>query len=620
MAGRGGVRPTAWGNLCADREAASADAAEAKRPRRESMTGGVTRIRRFAVPPPAAAWSSVGTGIRECGLFDSDNDSIADFAPPASVSVRAKPTEPPDMPPVHGSQPVGDERVASPPRVVVHEPDAHASAAVLRHLKELGMAAVAVSDLKSVGEAARRSGAQIVVADLGDDNRRLHALLSDLSPLRPRPTVIAIATHLPAARAVRWMRGGVDDIVFKPLRAAEFRAALERAIERHALACPDGMARSPAPNAHDGPVSRVERTRTAATPQSDGDAVLTALVGDDPRLRRALELARAASRVRSTVLIQGETGTGKSTLARAIHLASPRCAAPFVEIACGSVPESLLESELFGHVKGAFTGSVADKKGRFLAANGGTIFLDEINTAPPQMQVKLLRVLQERAFEPVGSDETIEVDVRVVVASNTPLERLVEQGRFSPDLFYRVHVLQIDLPPLRERMRDLERLANHFLRQKADELGRRIVGFSQAAFDALRRHAWPGNVRELEHAVERAVILSDGDWVEASALPDRVRRGDSDRAPRTDHPLRLNTDGADARGSESVAATESAPRTREDASLAAQVRGSERAALVEALEAAAWNRSRAARALGINRTTLYRKMRDLGLDGGRAAG
>ncbi len=364
----------------------------------------------------------------------------------------------------------------------------------------------------------------------------------------------------------------------------------------------------------------MQRARPASPPQSHGEAALTALVGDDPRLRRALELARAASRVRSTVLIQGETGTGKSTLARAIHLASPRCAAPFVEIACGSVPESLLESELFGHVKGAFTGAVADKKGRFLAANGGTIFLDEINTAPPQMQVKLLRVLQERAFEPVGSDETIEVDVRVVVASNTPLERLVEQGRFSPDLFYRVHVLQIDLPPLRERMRDLERLANHFLRRKAEEFDRRILGFAQDAFDALRRHAWPGNVRELEHAVERAVILSEGEWVEAAALPERVQRGDAPREPHTDRPLRLHTGGAESRAVEMLSDARPTAPHRDEETLAAQVRGSERAALVAALEAAGWNRSRAARALGINRTTLYRKMRDLGLDGGRAAG
>jgi DNA-binding NtrC family response regulator len=520
----------------------------------------------------------------------------------------------------HGPQPDGDERSAPPPRVVVHEPDAHASAAVLRHLKELGMAAVAVPELRSVGEAARRCGAQVVVADLADDNRRLQALLADLAALRPRPTVLAIATHLPAARAVRWMRGGVDDIVFKPLRAAEFRAAMERAVERHALAQPGHRLPDAMPHAADGPVARVQRVRASTAPQSHGEAALTALVGDDPRLCRALELARAASRVRSTVLIQGETGTGKSTLARAIHLASPRCAAPFVEIACGSVPESLLESELFGHVKGAFTGAVADKKGRFLAADGGTIFLDELNTAPPQMQVKLLRVLQERAFEPVGSDGTIEVDVRVVVASNTPLERLVEAGRFSPDLFYRVHVLQIDLPPLRERMRDLERLANHFLRQKADEFGRRILGFSQDAFDALRRHAWPGNVRELEHAVERAVILSEGEWVDAAALPERVRRDEAPRDPNADRALRLHTDCTDPRASESTSIHEAPSRPRDDETLATQVRGSERAALVAALEAAAWNRSRAARALGINRTTLYRKMRDLGLDGGRAAG
>ena len=513
----------------------------------------------------------------------------------------------------------------SRPRVVVFEPDAHASRAVLRHLEALGVSAIAVRELRSVADAVRRYAACIVVADLADDSRRLQALLSDLADLHPRPALVAVATHLSATRAVRWMRGGVDDLVFKPLRACEFKGAIERALAAETLRQPEHL-QQPLPE-------RVTRDR------SHGEAALTALVGDDPRLRRALELARAASRVRSTVLIQGETGTGKSTLARAIHLASPRHAAPFVELACGSVPESLLESELFGHVKGAFTGALADKKGRFLAADGGTIFLDEINAATPQMQVKLLRVLQERAFEPVGSDQTIEVDVRVVVAANTPLEQLVEQGRFSPDLFYRVHVLQIDLPPLRERMRDLERLANHFLGSKAAEFGRALRGFSAEAFDALLRHAWPGNVRELEHAIERAVILSDGEWVEASALPERVQQTcahakdpcaqahrHDDCAPRggaSIEPLRLHhgADRAECVDIGSARRAEApAPRSMDRESLAQSMRAPERAALIAALEAAAWNRSRAARSLGIDRSTLYRKMRDLGLHRGRAAG
>jgi len=503
----------------------------------------------------------------------------------------------------------GDAHADSPrARVVVFEPDAHASAAVLRHLDALGTGAISVRELRAAADAARRSGAQVVVADLADDNRRMQALLADLAELHPRPTVVAVATHLPAARAVRWMRSGVDDIVFKPLRAAEFRAAIGRAIERHALGTPADAHRDARPTR----AAADARGRPKAHPlPPSGEAALAKLVGDDPRLRRALELAQAASRVRSTVLIQGETGTGKTSLARAIHLASARGSGPFIELACGSIPESLLEGELFGHVKGAFTGAVADKKGRFLAADGGTIFLDEINAAPQSMQVKLLRVLQERAFEPVGSDETVEVDVRVIVASNQPLERLVEEGRFSPDLFYRVHVLQIDLPPLRERMRDLERLAHHFLRVKSAEIGKTVAGFAPDALDAMQRHRWPGNVRELEHAVERAAILCEGVMVDAASLPERVRGTARDRShPATrdreaetvaeNHPLTLRPEGAER--------------------LADRLRAPERAALVAALEAASWNRSEAARSLGINRATLYRKMRDLGLGGGRAAG
>lgn len=461
-------------------------------------------------------------------------------------------------------------------RVLVFERDSHACAAMLRTLAQCGFDALRAASGAEVIDRLRDGEPSVVVADLFGDDRLFDDLRAGLGASPAQTALIALSGTLSAPRAVRWMRSGADDVLVKPIDPLELRAAVARASERLTM-----------------------RLR-ASPPRSAGAGdPIEKIVGNDPRLKHALGLARAASRVRSTALIQGETGTGKSTLARAIHESGPRAGKPFVEVACGSIPEALLESELFGHVKGAFTGAIADKKGRFLAANGGTLFLDEINTATTTMQVKLLRVLQERAFEPVGSDETIEVDVRVIAASNQPLERLVEDGRFSPDLFYRVHVLPIDLPPLRERTTDLERLAMHFLALKSAELDRVILGFEPDALEAMRCHHWPGNIRELENAVERAVILCDSTRIGLGHLPDRVLRAASHGAPT----LKL----------EPTAAPAIPTRSQDARTLSQLLRDPERSALLETLEKHGWNRTQAARALGINRTTLYRKMRDLGL-------
>ena len=461
-------------------------------------------------------------------------------------------------------------------RVLVLERDSHACAAMLRSLSQGGFTATRAASAAEIIDLLRDGEPSVVVADLFGDDRLFDDLRAGLTASCAKTALIALSGTLSAQRAVRWMRSGADDVLVKPIDPLELRAAVARATESLAM-----------------------RLRLSPSQAASGADPLESIVGTDPRLTRALAIARAASRVRSTALIQGETGTGKSTLARAIHGSGPRADKPFVEVACGSIPEALLESELFGHVKGAFTGAIADKKGRFLAANGGTLFLDEINTATTSMQVKLLRVLQERAFEPVGSDETIVVDVRVIAASNQALERLVEDGRFSPDLFYRVHVLPIDLPPLRERTTDLERLALHFLARKSAEVERTILGFEPDAIDAMRRYTWPGNIRELENAIERAVILCENARVGLEHLPDRVLRASTPAAPT----LKLD-----------ASVVQPPPTRSHDARTLTQLlRDPERAALLETLEKHDWNRSQAARALGINRTTLYRKMRDLGL-------
>jgi transcriptional regulator with PAS, ATPase and Fis domain len=312
------------------------------------------------------------------------------------------------------------------------------------------------------------------------------------------------------------------------------------------------------------------------------DATASSIIGSHPTLTAATDIARRIARTPATVLITGESGTGKSLLAREIHAASGRTGR-FVEVACGSLSETLLESELFGHIAGAFTGATTDRDGRFLEADGGTIFLDEIATASPAMQVKLLRVLQELEFEPVGSSRTRRVDVRVVLATNEDLEPLVAAGRFRADLYWRINVVAIEMPPLRSRASDIPALAEFFLRKAATSVDRPVEGFTLPALDALMAHAWPGNVRELQHAVERAVFLGRGNLVDIHDLPATVLAGTRAHA-NTASPLK-----------EALASPE-------------------RQLILEALERAGWRRDLAARSLGINRTTLYKKLRRLGLD------
>jgi two-component system response regulator AtoC len=309
-------------------------------------------------------------------------------------------------------------------------------------------------------------------------------------------------------------------------------------------------------------------------------------VGRDGKFLKVFETIDAVAPSRATVLITGESGTGKSMIARTIHESSPRKDRPFVEMNCGALPEGLLESELFGHAKGAFTGAISSRPGKFLSAEAGTLFLDEIGCASQAMQVRLLRVIQERRFEAVGSEETQEADVRLILATNEDLARRVEEGRFRRDLFYRISVVPIHLPSLRERIGDIPLLAMHFLKRFAEENQKGIRHIDDNAMTVLQAYHWPGNIRELENVVERGVILCRGDTITPRDLPSDLTR----------------------------AAT---PEPGQVLPLRKALEIPEREIIERTLRSHNWNRQETAAALMINRTTLFNKMRKYGLLGFR---
>jgi DNA-binding NtrC family response regulator len=306
------------------------------------------------------------------------------------------------------------------------------------------------------------------------------------------------------------------------------------------------------------------------------------LVGASPALEKTLKQARAVATTSATVLLIGENGTGKEVLARAVHEESPRSHAPFVAVSCAALPESLIESELFGHEKGAFTGAAQAKKGRFELADGGTLFLDEISELTPNVQVKLLRVLQERAFERVGGTKTLTVDIRLIAASNRNLEQEVEAGRFRRDLFYRLNVVPLVLPPLRERQDDIPLLAAHFASKAAEKHGCQPPTLDPALVEALQEYHWPGNVRELENLIERLVVLTGGSHLGTDFLPEKMLR--------TLHEA-----------------------TSDEATIEGAIASLKRRMIISALQSESGNKVAAARRLGISRSYLHRLITELDL-------
>lgn len=453
-------------------------------------------------------------------------------------------------------------------RILVVDDDKIIVESLVEFLQLEGYDATGAASFAEAVKALERRPYQLVISDVSMPDTDGFELLRLIRQRYPEIVVIMITGYGTIESAVEAIKMGAYDYLTKPIIDDEIRLVIERALKQQALI----------------------RENQSLRQQLDLRYGLDNVVGHDYKMLKIFDLIEAVAESRTTVLIQGESGTGKSLIARAIHHRSSRRDKPFVEISCGAIPESLLESELFGHVKGAFTGAVGEKEGKFKAADGGTIFLDEISSATPALQVKLLRVLQERQFEAVGSNKTQTVDVRVILATNEDLTQAIKSGRFRQDLYYRINVVTIQLPPLRERMSDIPLLAEHFLKRYRRELKKEVVGFTPECTQCIQRYAWPGNVRELENIIERAVVLTRNRQLDPSDLPPQV--------------------------------AEAAPTHQEDpdiyrpCSLKKALEQPEKRIIEQALRANNWNRQLTAQVLEINRTTLYKKMKRYGLETG----
>jgi len=395
------------------------------------------------------------------------------------------------------------------------------------------------------------------------------SLLQQVREHKPETAVILLTAFGTVEDAVDAMRRGAADFLSKPYTQEQIRLSVERSLEHAAL------------------IRQNRELRDAL----DDRVHLDNLVASDPVMAKITKTVRAVAPSRATVLLTGESGSGKTLLARSLHSLSKRATEPFIEVNCGALPDNLLESELFGHVRGAFTGAVQDRPGKFEAAHGGTIFLDEVATASPSLQVKLLRVLQDRVIERVGDTATIEVDVRVILATNQDLEQAVRDGKFREDLYYRIHVVSIEMPPLRQRTADIPLLARHFLLRIAKENEKPITRIHPSAMRALCHAPLPGNVRQLENIIERAVVLCEGTEVTLQDLPADLHN----QAVGPDDPLEL---------------VANAPAV---VPLKEAMAEPEKAILQRALAAHGGNRQATAAALEINRSTLFNKMRKYGL-------
>jgi len=444
--------------------------------------------------------------------------------------------------------------------------------ALERILRRVGYEVITARDAKEALALVAEQPPELVLSDIqmpGINGLELVRQIKDVAPDLP---CIVVTGYGSAEQSVEALRAGAFWYLEKPFDQGHLdvvRRLVQQAIEMGQLKAENRL------------LHRELRSRFG----------FQNIVGTSPALRHMLDIVAKVAETDSTVLITGESGTGKELIARALHYNSPRAERMFTTVNCGAIPEALLESELFGHVKGAFTNADSNREGRFSVADGGTIFLDEIGDMSPNLQVKLLRVLQEMTFEPVGSSHTQTVDVRVVAATNQDLEQAIAEKRFRSDLFYRLNVIPIEAPPLRVRAEDVPLLAQHFLEQTRQDKSKTVDGFSHEAMDVLVRHTWPGNVRELENLVERLVVLSSGPQIETEDLPASVLPP----IPTTH--------------------TVPAPSVPSSGlSFRDVVDDFETDLILQALEQTHWNKNQAAKLLGLNRTTLIEKIKKKGLE------
>lgn len=417
-------------------------------------------------------------------------------------------------------------------------------------------------------EILRVEAFDVVLTDLVMSGLSGLDLLRESRSLHPTTPVLLITGHATIETAVDAMRHGAEDYIAKPVNLPELRAKLSRAVERARLMADH---------------EELKRQNEDLRRQLDGREGVEGLLGHSPQMQRVFQMVNQVAATHATILILGESGTGKELIARALHRSSPRTTKNFVAVNCAAMSEGLIESELFGHKRGAFTGAVSDKKGRIAYADGGTLFLDEVGDMPLATQAKLLRVLESREVVQVGGHEPQKVDIRLVAATNRDLRAMVTEGTFREDLLFRLQVVTIDLPPLRDRVGDLPLLLEHFVRTLAAEHSRPVSGISSEARAILARHEWPGNVRELRNAVENMVLLAQGEILQIEDLPETILSA-----------------GGDARGGNYDLAGRSLAEM-------------ERALIKANLDLMENNRERTAKVLGIGERTLYRKIKEYGL-------
>ncbi len=386
--------------------------------------------------------------------------------------------------------------------VLVVDDDSANLDSVCRVFQREGLPTLAASSGQEALGLIRRPEVGVMVTDLMMPGVDGQELLKAARAMRPDVEVVLMTAYATVETAVSAMRDGAYDFITKPLKRHSLVKAVQKAIEKQALVAEN---------------RDLKAQLAALGPRT--------MVGQAPAFRAFLDTLKQAAPSTATVLLMGESGTGKELAARSIHESSPRAKGAFVAVNCAALPESILEAELFGVEKGAFTGAVARREGRFERADGGTLFLDEVGEMSPSAQVKLLRVLQEGELERLGGTQTVKVDVRLVAATNKDLQKEVAEGRFREDLFFRLNVVEVRIPSLASRREDVPLLAEHFLRRYAVKNSKPIHGFSDAARTTLENYAWPGNVRELEHAIERAVVLCTAQTIDVGDLPESVRKG-----------------------------------------------------------------------------------------------